>query len=84
MLQCKKNYSFGGKDKNCDVCVAIDDENHRINFCEKYQGVNLFNNSDKIDFSLLYSDIVGVSLKVVDIILKVWDIGNGRNVMRTE
>ena len=80
MLPCKKNYSFGGKNKNCDVCVAIDDENHRINVCEKYQSVNVYNSSNKIDFALIYSNRVGVLLKVVDIILKVWDIGNGRNV----
>ena len=35
-----------------------------------------------IDFDLIYSDEVGTSITVVDEILKLWDLGNGRNVIR--
>ena len=83
MLQCKANFSLGNKEKNCSSCGTSDNEDHRINHCVLYRNVNLFDSSDKLDFDMIYSDKIEDSLHVVDIILKVWDLGNGRNVTRT-
>ena len=83
MLQCKANFSLGKRDKNCGSCGTLDDEDHRINHCILYRNVNLFDSIDKLDFNIIYSDKIDDSLRAVDNILKVWDLGNGRNVTRT-
>ena len=36
----------------------------------------------KIDFSDIYSDDRSKSLGVVERVLTMWDLGNGKNVMR--
>ena len=83
MLRCQANFSFGGQNKNCNVCQTLEEETHRINFFVIYQSVNLYNSNEKLDFELIYSDDVDVLLKVIDIVLKVWELDNGRNATRT-
>ena len=83
MLQCKANFSLGKRDKDCGSCGTLDDEDHIINHCVLYRNVNLFDSIDKLDFNIIYSDKIDDSLRAVDNILKVWDLGNGRNVTRT-
>ena len=80
MLACKANFSCGTNNKNCQT---VDDENHRINFCPKYENINLYHSNVKLDYNLIYADKISVSLKIVDMILRIWDLGNGKNVMRT-
>ena len=82
MLKCKSNFSCGNGRKLCDVCGSIDDEDHRINYCVVYQSINRCNSESKIDFNCIYSDDLNESLKVVKIVLGLWDLGNGRNEMR--
>ena len=82
MLNCKANFSGGSGNKNCTTCCVLDDENHRINHCIRYKEVNLYEQRDKIDFSQIYSDNLANVIKVVEIILKLWDLGYGKNMMR--
>ena len=82
MLQCGANFSMGYGDKNCGTCGVTDDECHRINYCSNWRDINLYESADKLNFELIYSENVQESLVVVDRILKMWDLGNGRNCMR--
>ena len=82
MLNCKANFSSGYGGKDCATCNKVDDENHRINECIKYRAINLYERENKINFNLIYSDTVQEVLKVVEIILKLWDLGFGKNTMR--
>ena len=60
----------------------IDDENHRINQCVLYRSINLYDSSDKINYDWIYSNDLNEVLNVVKIILKMWDLGFGKNTMR--
>ena len=82
MLNCKANFSSGYGGKDCATCNKVDDENHRINECVEYRAINLYQMEEKINFNLIYSDRLEEVLKVVEIILKLWDLGFGKNTMR--
>ena len=60
----------------------IDDENHRINQCVLYRSINLYDSGDKINYDWIYSNDLNEVLNVVKIILKMWDLGFGKNTMR--
>ena len=83
MLQCKANFSYGSKNKNCDTCKVLEDKNHRINECILYKDINLYNSDTKINFESIHSKTMSTSMSVIEIILKMWDLGNERNMMRT-
>ena len=80
MLQCAANFehSYGGK--NCGHCGVTDNEDHRINHCEKYETLNLYGSYEKVPFELIYSD--DECMRVVERILMMWDLVNGKNTMR--
>ena len=82
MLQCAANFSCGYKGKNCHECGVIDDENHRVNYCKRWSDRNLSGSDEKLDFVLIYSENHQESMKIIELILSLWDLGNGRNVMR--
>ena len=84
MLKCRANFSSSFKDKNCPKCNSIDDENHRMNNCILFKNINLFDSNEKVDYSLIYSDDLNDVLKVVTVILKMWDLGFGKNDMRDQ
>lgn len=79
MLDCGCNFEnkYGGK--MCDECNVIDDEGHRVNYCPRWSHVNLSSSVTKIDFSLVYSSERDDLESVADVILSIWDLGNGRN-----
>ena len=82
MLQCAANFSNGYGGKTCKSCGVTDDENHRINDCIEWQGINLYDNDEKIDFTLIHSENQSESIIVVEKILSMWDLGNNRNCMK--
>ena len=73
---------MGGK--NCRECNVIDNENHRINECKVWEHINLYNVNEKLDFDLIYSENTVHCIKIVERILIMWDLGNGRNTMRCQ
>ena len=83
MLKCKSNFSHGSGQKLCDVCNVTDNEDHRINHCTVYETMNRCHSGNKINFDGIYSDDLDESLKVVRAVLELWDLGMGRNEMRT-
>ena len=82
MLSCANNFSNGYGSKYCDVCKVIDDEEHRINWCCKWESVNRYHNDEKLTFCDIYSDDMDKCLVVVNTILSVWDLANGKNDIR--
>ena len=82
MLECANNFHFEYKRKTCDSCNEIDDESHRINNCEKYAYMNLYESDIKFDFSMIYSDQSENLNKVEHVIRQLWDLSNGKNQMK--
>ena len=83
MLQCAANYCTGYGTKECRECGVIDDENHRINYCKIWRDVNLYDSCDKINFDDIYGEDRAKSLIIIERVLLMWDLGNGKNSMRT-
>ena len=82
MLSCANNFSNGYGSKYCDVCKVIDDEEHRINWCCKWESVNRYHNDEKVAFCDIYSDDMDKCLVVVNTVLSIWDLANGKNDIR--
>ena len=83
MLQCASNFSMGYGGKMCGQCNMIDDEDHRINFCKIWRGTNLADCTEKVNFTDLYSENMLVSIPIAKKVIDLWDLGNGKNCMRT-
>ena len=84
MLQCAANISMGNDGKDCSNCGILDNECHRINVCPLWSKINLANTQETIDYSAIHSDNVKDVMRVVEIILRMWDLGNGNNSMRDD
>ena len=84
MLLCNANYSKGVGGKLCTICKVVDDEAHRINDCILFRSTNLYDQAEKCDFECIHNDDPEKALEIVKLILKVWDLGNGQNIMMTE
>ena len=82
MLDCATNYKNKYGVTTCKQCTRTDDENHRINECEKYSSINNYAISEKFDFSIILTDTVEVLQTAAKQINKIWDLANGKNVMR--
>ena len=66
----------------CDQCCILDDENHRLNFCPKWQENNLFASNEKVDFSSVFADDLNTVRQVTVHIEKIWDTRNSNGKMR--
>ena len=82
MLLCGANHSSGTSGKLCTTCKTVDSESHRINDCILYRSTNLYDRSEKCDFDDIHNEDPEIALKIVKLILKVWDLGNGQNIMK--
>ena len=82
MLQCANNYSVKYGSKMCKKCNEIDDESHRINYCQNYTSINFCDNDEKINFEDIFSSDVDGCYEVLRVILSMWDLENGKNEMR--
>ena len=81
MLQCAANFSKGFGSKNCKTCKVIDNESHRMNHCQEWEGINLVRQYKIIDHDLIHSENESESMEVVRMIIAMWDLGNNRNCM---
>ena len=81
MLQCASNFSNGYGGKNCKKCHVVDDESHRINHLPEWSNINLVNLDKCIDYDLIHAECEEDSMRVVEQILALWDLGNNRNCM---
>ena len=79
MLKCAANFSNGYGGKNCNKCKVLDDETHRVNHCLEWKDTNLVNSDESIDYSLIYAEDDEQSMKVVECIMALWDLGKIEN-----
>ena len=82
MLQCAANFCTGYGGKDCRNCNVLDDESHRINSCPLWRTTNLYDSQQKIEFLAIHSCNIKDTMRVIEIILRMWDLGNGKNAMR--
>ena len=82
MLKCANNFKMGFGSNICSTCKEIDNEEHRINHCPKWETINFRNKDRKIAFDDIYSDDADKCLSVVNVVLSIWDLDNGKNDMR--
>lgn len=82
MLECGRNYK-GTMKEICSVCDTIDDENHRINYCKRWETVNYANCNDKKDFNLIFSNDMTVIRGILPVIENVWNTKNAHGTMNT-
>ena len=82
MLDCATNYKVGYRGVNCNICKVLDDENHRINMCGKYQETNLAKSPVKIDFSYIHSENEETVERILYVINQIWDLKNDKNTMK--
>ena len=81
MLECGRNF------KNtlptiCQLCNEIDDENHRLNYCSKWEKSNLSRDSKKMQFENVYSEDINVLKDIMSKIARVWNVQTGNGSMR--
>ena len=60
----------------------MDNEDHRINECIVYKGLNLVGTGRKCDFDMIYSEDKEKMVSVIVIILSMWDLEYGKNTMK--
>lgn len=68
----------------CKECNILDDENHRLNYCEKWKDRNNFNENVKIDFNLVFSERVEELRYIIQFIEKLWNTRNAHGSMNIE
>ena len=80
MLECGTNYK-GSMKEICERCKVVDDENHRLNYCEKYRDINFWDADEKEDFNLVYSRDINEIRNILPKINKVWNTKNAHGTM---
>ena len=83
MLQCGKNFK-GTINEQCSQCKCIDDENHRLNYCIKWKNINYYDETEKVDFDLVFSTDIQILRNVIGKIEKVWNTRNAHGTMNVE
>ena len=83
MLECGKNYK-GTLSETCSLCICLDDENHRLNVCPRWEKTNFYNDQDKVDFEKIYSNDMSDVRRVIIAIRKVWNTENAHGTMYIE
>ena len=82
MLECGGNFK-GSLSETCQVCKMTDDEDHRLNYCNKFRQTNNADGNEKIPFENVYStDIVTVK-RIIESIEKTWNTRNAHGTMTT-
>ena len=80
MLECGQNFK-GTISEKCDLCDALDDENHRLNYCSKYRDTNFFDDTEKADFNAIYSNNVEILREIIPKIERVWNLRTAHGIM---
>ena len=80
MLECGKNFK-GTVSETCLQCNTIDNEDHRLNYCSRWRNVNFYDNTEKVDFSLIYSENVIIIRDLLNKIGRVWNVANSNGTM---
>ena len=79
MLECGKNFK-GTLNLNCSSCNVIDDENHRLNDCNRWRNTNNASLSVKCNFRDIHStNEIELNNAIINL-EKIWEFkyANGR------
>ena len=66
----------------CMECQESDNENHRLNYCQKWQDTNFVHCDTKVDFTDVFSDSKEKLSPIVRCIQKVWELRLGNGSMK--
>ena len=80
LLECGRNFK-GTHSETCDQCNCIDDENHRINYCPKWNMVNMCDSPNKITFTDIYSNDIEKIRHVTACIENIWNTCTAQGMM---
>ena len=80
MLECGKNFK-GTLPETCPTCNVLDDEQHRLNFCTRFEQTNLCNRVNIVDFNDIFSADFAVVKNALNQIEKVWNLKTGYGSM---
>ena len=81
MLECGKNFK-GNKSEMCSLCNVIDDENHILNHCKKYELIR--ESPNDITFEDVHSDQIEKIRNVINSIEKIWNTANAHGTLRRD
>ena len=82
MLECGKNFK-GTMKLLCNVCNLIDDEDHRLNSCQKFADINQCKSSNKINFEDVYSNDIHILRQIIPIIERIWNVKTSNGTAHT-
>ena len=66
----------------CMECQERDNENHRLNYCPKWQDMNFVHSDIKVNFADVFSDNKEKLSPIVSHIQKVWELRLGNGSMK--
>ena len=81
MLECGKNFK-GTLSESCSVCCCIDDEEHRLNVCPKYD-FNYRDHSVQIKFATIFSSNIDDLKLIIPRIATVWNVKTSHGSLST-
>ena len=67
--------------KLCKDCNTIDNEDHRISYCKKWDSINYTKRDDKKDFTMIYSHDITIIREILPVIEKIWNTKNAHGTM---
>ena len=81
MLECGKNFK-GTLNEMCSFCCnVIDDEEHRLNVCPKYDHLNYCNDAELVKFETIFSENIDDIKLIISRISTIWNIKTGHGSM---
>ena len=80
MLDCGNNFK-GTLKQICDECHTLDNEDHRMNYCGKWDTINYVKDSDKKVFDMIYSNDINDIREILPAIENVWKTKNAHGTM---
>ena len=81
MLMCGINFK-ATTPAVCTECQVIDNEDHRLNHCRKWQDTNFVNESVKVNFFDVYSEDKQKLSVIIQRIQNVWELKLGNGSMK--
>ena len=81
MLECGLNYK-GSMHEKCRTCDAIDNENHRINYCPRFSHVNNYNKQEKVNYIDIFAHDSMTFKNVTEVIDRIWNVQTAHGTMR--
>ena len=83
MLEC--GYNFKGTIKTiCEKCNTDDNENHRLNYCSKWNQGNFVEIDERTNFNDIYADEIDTVRTLITRLEKVWNTRNAHGSMQSK